>query len=251
MNPTLTEILQKNPKSALKKAASCILLLDTNEYLGKAAETFCKMLFNVRCITRSNRAMRKLPEIVEQTVSDGPPVDYLFNFLSPLKISKKILESAKVAAINFHPAPPEHPGVGCASYAIFEALTEGKWEYGVSAHLMEEEYDAGAILKVLRFPIAQNDYCDTLFDRALNYTLMLYYEVLFQIATQGMLEPSGDLWRKKSGSRKEFEAWMTLKTDDPQELVEKKIRASRHSRFYGPYLEVFGERFALPPREIE
>src|SRR5690606_38212405 len=127
-----------------------------NEYLGKAAETFCKMFFNIKCVTRSNRAMRKLPEIVDQTVKEEP-VDYIFNFLSPLKISKTILESAKIAAINFHPAPPEHPGVGCASYALFEALTLNQWEYGVCAHLMEEEYDAGAILKVLRFPIAQSD----------------------------------------------------------------------------------------------
>lgn len=229
---------------------TCVLLLDTNEYLGGEAEKFCRTLFDVKLVTRCNRGHKVLPPEVLQTVT-SESIDYVFNFLSPLKVSKEILEVVKISPINFHPAPPEYPGVGCASYALFDALGGGKWEYGVSAHIMEEAYDSGTILKVNRFSITKGDYCDTLFERSLSYTLFLFFEVLAEIAEKGMLKPSGDTWARKSGTRKEFDEWMVLRPNDSEDTVRRKIRATRHNRFPGPYVEIFGERFALPPRDIK
>lgn len=233
-----------HPKGA---KAACVLLLNTNEYLGRAAEKFCRAYFDIRFIARSDRAVSKLPQEL-LTMVTNEKVDYLFNFLSPVKVPKDILDAIQIASINFHPAPPEYPGVGCASYALFDALSGGRWEYGVSAHIMEERYDSGAILKVVRFPIAEGDYCDTLFDRSLDYTLLLFYEVLGEIAVKGMPKPSKEQWARKAGTRKEFEAWMTLRPTDADDIARRKIRATRHSRFPGPYVEIFGERFILPPK---
>jgi len=104
-------------------------------------------------------------------------------------------------------------------------------------------------LKVIRFPIAEDDYCDTLFDKALDYTLFLFYEVLRDIAVRGMPGPSQEQWARKAGTRKEFEEWMILRPTDAEDLARRKIRAAQHSRFPGPYVEIFGERFALSPRK--
>lgn len=227
--------------------ATCVLLLDTSEYLARAAEKFCHTFFNIRFIAHSDRTVSQLPQELRQLTANER-IDYLFNFLSPVRVPKDILDAINIASINFHPAPPEYPGVGCASYALFDALSGGRWEYGVSAHIMEERYDSGAILKVVRFPIAKDDYCDTLFDRSLDYTLFLFYEVLRDIAVNGMPSPSGEQWARKAGTRKEFEIWMTLRPTDAEDLARRKIRAAQHSRFPGPYVEIFGERFALMPR---
>ena len=211
--------------------------MDTNEHFANAAEDFCRTLFAVKQVVRSSRGSI-LPEL------DG--ADYLFNFLSCQKVPKKALDSVKMA-INFHTAPPEFPGRGSASYALFNALNGGKWEYGVTAHFMEETFDSGKILKAIRFPIMKDDYCDTLFERALNYTLLLFYDVLNGVATKN-LRFLDEKWARKATTRKEFEKWMILNMNDSEDINYKKIRALQHNKFPGPYIEIFGERFFLSPR---
>ena len=50
-------------------------------------------------------------------------------------------------------------------------------------------------------------------------------------------------------SRKDFEAWMVLNPDDGKEINLMKIRATQHITFPGPFIEMYGQRFELPPRE--
>ena len=47
----------------------------------------------------------------------------------------------------------------------------------------------GEILKIINFPISPDDYCDTLFDRALIYSLILFYQVLENLSNLGKIEP--------------------------------------------------------------
>ena len=79
--------------------------------------------------------------------------DYILCFRSLFILPKSILDKAKIAAINFHPGPPEYPGSGCINFALYE----GVLEYGVTAHLMNEKVDNGSILQVNRFPILKKD----------------------------------------------------------------------------------------------
>ncbi len=224
--------------------SKCILLLDKNEYLATAAEDFCKTLFDIAFVTRCDRQTKVLPKEVFET-SEKYEIEYLFNFLSPLKVSKKTLNNIKKYSINFHPAPPTYPGVGSASYALFSK----EKIYGVTAHVMEETFDSGEILSVLEFSITPGDYCDTLFDRALVYSLILFYQVLENLSNLGKIEPINMKWAKKSTTRKEFEKWITINPNDPVEMNKRKIRSIKHSRFSGPYLKIFDEIFELPPRK--
>ena len=228
------------------KKDSCILLLSKNEYLAQATEDYCRTLYNVKCVVRNERGLKKLPKEVYEASKNGD-IDYIFNFLSAVKVPRDIINSARKLAINFHPAPPEFPGVGCASYALYSKAKE----YGVTAHIMEETYDSGKILKVVRFPISKGDYCDTLFDRSLNYLLILFYDVLYELATKGNIKPCGEKWERKASTRKQFEKWMTLTPEDSDEDARLKIRAAKHNRFTGPYVEIFEEKFVLEPRKKE
>ena len=222
----------------------CILLLDKNEYLANAAEDYCQTLFDIVFVTRSDRQTKVLPkEVYDSSKSNN--VDYLFNFLSPLKVAKETLNNIEKYSINFHPGPPEYPGVGSASYALFN---QDKL-YGVTAHLMAETYDSGEILKIIKFPISSGDYCDTLFDRALIYCLLLFYHVLHEISSVGNIEPISIKWKRNPTTRKEFQQWMTIDPNDPEDVLKRKIRSVKHSRFSGPYLRMFDEIFELPPRK--
>lgn len=223
---------------------SCLLLTSDHEELARSAETFTAQLFDVRLASRQSRAQKALPPALTALLA-AAPVDYLFNFLSPVIVPATVLRRVKRAAINFHPAPPEWPGVGSASYALYE----GAASFGVTAHLMNERVDAGIILRVDRFPITIGETCEELFNRSLERSLQLFRSVLSEIKASGELNPCGETWRRKAITRKEFEAWMTLSSADPIDVIHRKERALRHSRFPGPFLEVAGLRFELPPRK--
>lgn len=223
---------------------SCILLTSDNEHLASSAETFARTLFDVRHVSRHSRSQKSLPsELVSLTQESE--IDFLFNFLSPMIIPGSVLGAVKRASINFHPAPPEWPGVGSASYAIYE----NDRTFGVTAHVMTEKIDAGPIVRVIRFPIFPADTCDRLFGRALNYSLILFYEVLSEIGQSGAVPSTGETWKRRTLTRAQFEKWITVSPQDPSDEIQRKVRAVRHSRFPGPFIEVAGLRFELPPRK--
>jgi methionyl-tRNA formyltransferase len=221
----------------------CVLLLDKNEHLSKAAEDFAGNLYDLVFVIRSDRNDKRLPnELLEIVTKED--VSYLFNFLSPLKIPIEVLDKIAIYSINFHPASPQYPGVGCASFPIFN---EDK-EYGVSAHIIEEEYDSGPIIETLYFPILEGEYCDNLFARSLNFSLVLFYSVLLKISSGEEMLETTEKWHRKSMTRKAFEAWMVLNPEDGEEVNLRKIRATQHISFPGPFIEAYGKRFELPPR---
>src|SRR4029078_1287121 len=58
------------------------------------------------------------------------PVDFIFCF-GPLILRSVILGAANIAAINFHTGPPEWPGRGSCSFALYG----GDKLFGVTSHL--------------------------------------------------------------------------------------------------------------------
>jgi methionyl-tRNA formyltransferase len=221
---------------------SCILLTGDREHLCAAAELYARKLFDVKHVSRYPRHARHLAAEVTDLTRSGE-IDFLFNYLSPVIVPERILGSIRRAAINFHPAPPDWPGIGSASYALYE----GDESFGVTAHLMTAAIDAGPIVRSIRFPIAAEDDCESLWERALSFSLFLFYDVLWHAAGSGQAQPSGEQWKRAAIRRAEFEKWMRVSTGDSPEEIRRKIRALRHSTLPGPYVEVAGVKFSLPP----
>lgn len=225
-----------------KELKTCILLTSDNEYLSNEAEKFVRSLFHVILVKRFSRNEKVLPDEIYPLVS-AKKVDYLFNFLSPIILSQKFLKRIKLASINFHPAPPKWPGVGSASFALFEKDEK----FGVTVHHMMERVDSGEIIRVDYFSILKQDTCDSLIERAFFYSLLSFYEVLHEIASTGNITKSKKKWTRKAITREEFDRFMTLSLDDPPEFIRRKIRAIRSKKFSGPFIQFGGFRFELPP----
>lgn len=165
----------------------------------------------------------------------------IISFLSPVIVPPHLLTAD---TINFHPAPPDYPGRGSASIAIYE----GASHYGATVHRMARKVDTGDILLTKRFPIGPQDGCEHLFERAENLCLALLDETMAHVARHGRFPPpNGERWTRQAMTRKQFEDWLIVDPNDPADM-ERKIRAARHSRFPGPYLIVNGHRFALCER---
>ena len=73
--------------------------------------------------------------------------DFILCFRSHYILKKNLIDKAQIAAINFHPGPPEYPGSGCLNFALYD----NSKEYGVTVHLMNDKVDNGKIIECLRF----------------------------------------------------------------------------------------------------
>ncbi len=213
----------------------CVLLLSDHEHLAAPAEAFARTLFDVRHVSRHARGERALPPAAVDA-SLGGDIDFLLNFLSPIIVPERMLRAVRLAAINFHPGPPEWPGVGAPSYALYH----GDDMFGATAHRMTSDVDAGEIVRVVTFPIATGETCDALFERALHYSLSLFFEIAFGLARDGQVGAAACRWARPAMTRAQFDAWMQLSPADSPDEIARKVRALRHPRYPGPFMVVDG-----------
>lgn len=220
---------------------TCVLLSTANESLARPAELFARECFDVRFESRHGWQNNRITDDLQTALEDGD-IDYLFSFLSPVIIPRYMLEKVRKQCLNIHPAPPEYPGVGGPSRAIYD---EGG-TYGVTAHLMEEKVDTGKIIAVRRFGIFPHDTCETLDIRARMNALGLFQEMMERCLKEE-LRDCGEQWSGVCMSRKQFDDWMTLPLDASRDETLRKARALKHSHYPGPFIEFNGLKFAHQP----
>jgi methionyl-tRNA formyltransferase len=100
--------------------------------------------------------------------------DIIISYLSQWIIPSAVLENASVAALNFHPGPPEYPGIGCTNFAIYNR----EKIFGVTCHHMAAQVDTGRIVAVKRLPLFENDTVYSITRRCYAIILALFYEIL-------------------------------------------------------------------------
>lgn len=175
--------------------------------------------------------------------------DYIISFLSPWILPKEILNKANIAAINFHPAPPKYPGIGCYNFAIYDGVNE----YGVTCHYMIQKVDSGQILAVKRFPLYGNESVLTLNEKSMVYLTELFYEIMNKILNNEELPISDEKWLRTAYTRKEFQELCKLNLDMSKEELAKRLKATY---FLGaldyPNIEIGGKKYLLvDPKELE
>lgn len=87
----------------------------------------------------------KIHEIIKELT-----YDYLISFWNEYYILPHEFGAAKKGAINIHPAPLEHPGLGMFSY-IF-AFPDKRLHHGTTVHEVNEKFDNGQIYISTKFP---------------------------------------------------------------------------------------------------
>lgn len=209
---------------------TCVLLLRDGHYLNQLATSYCSSKLNLLAVAESRA--------VDEAALAALNPDLVLSFLN-----ERILKGALLAApgVNFHPAPPEYPGRGGASLALFD----GRETYGATAHILLRQIDAGPILAVRRFDIGPTDRCDTVYTRAEIAALELFFGIVDRLAQDRRLpSPSQEVWLRKPMTRKEFQDWLVLDPSDEDTFI-RKIKAAAHPRFPGPYVDLHGHRFTL------
>lgn len=164
--------------------------------------------------------------------------DYIISYLSRWVIPEELLDRAKIAAINFHPASPEYPGIGCNNFALYEDAKE----YGVTCHHMARKVDTGRIIAVKRFPVHPKDDVDSLLKRTYENQIELFFEIVGLMAEGKELPVSAETWTRPPFSRKQFNELFKITPDMREEEVKRRIRAISYGPWQ-PYVEIHGYRF--------
>jgi methionyl-tRNA formyltransferase len=217
---------------------NCILFSSAdNDNLHNSAVEIISKKFNIKNSWRLNRESPGINSLKSQ-VDLSEKVDYIFNFLSPKIFPNWLLDHAKNGCINFHPGSFLYPGIGSASYSLFDKQST----YGVTAHFMNHNIDQGEIIAERFFPQSLFKDCATLFNRALEECIPLLSDVV-NLLEESERPKSIRSWSRKAVTRKEFEAWMTLLTLETNLEWDSKIEALLHPTYPGPVIQIGPHKF--------
>lgn len=175
----------------------------------------------------------------------GFEFDLLISFSSPWVIPVYLLEKANVASLNFHPGPPDYPGIGCTNFAIYN---EEK-TFGVTCHHMDEKVDAGAIVEVRHFPLFETDSVKTLTDRCYHHLFALFVSVISDCIADKKLASSPETWTRKPYTRKQLNELCRIELDMEQKEIAKRVRAAAFPGHPGAFLELHGIRFQAQDKD--
>lgn len=162
--------------------------------------------------------------------------DYILSFVSPWILPVKTLRRARKASLNFHPGPPQYPGIGCYNFALYDEVSE----YGVTCHHMAPAVDSGQIVAVRRFPVHGTDSVETLKDRSMTVMLELFYDIVSRLATGSALPVTSETWRRRPFTRLELNELGRVTPDMPPHEVRRRVRAMRYGGFPGAFVDLGG-----------
>ena len=206
-----------------------------------ALEHLNTMNFQVTYVESKGRG-EKIPEDIYMWQGD-----YIFCFRSLFILPEKLLNKATVAAINFHPAPVEYPGSGCANYALYDNAEH----YGVTAHMMNRAVDNGSIIECRRFPIFPMDSVDSLVHRTHHKLLDLFYDTTTAIYFKGkdyitemLTQSSHEKWRGFAKKIAELDKLQNIDLSVSEDDLKKIIRAT-YTQNFPPRLFLHGYEFVL------
>jgi methionyl-tRNA formyltransferase len=214
---------------------------DSVLFLGKTADPnvlkaldFCRLNFSdvTACLGSWGD---ELPDLTKEWEGD-----YIISYLSRWVVPEQVLSRARIAAFNFHPGPPEYPGIGCTNFALYENAEQ----YGVTCHHMAPRVDTGGIIAVSRFPVFPADDVASLLVRTHNYQLILFYDVVGRLVAEGTLPTLHEEWTRRPLTRKELDALCEITLDMSEVEVHRRIRATAFGE-WRPFLEHHGMRFEL------
>ena len=171
-------------------------------------------------------------------------IDLVISYLFWDKIKQPLINLAHNGCINFHPAPlPDYKSRAGYNTAILDQRND----FGVSAHFIDsEEFDAGPIIKVLKFPIDSSK--ETAF--SLEKTAQEKMSVLFKEVVDMLLKGEPIKTTPNKGglylTSEQLEAMKNIDIrNNSAAEINRKIRAFFFPPYKGAKLAIQGEEFTL------
>lgn len=204
-----------------------------NDFYCQKAIDFIKQHFPDNTIIKAKRGQ---PYPHEMQSWEG---DYIISYLSPWVIKENLLNRANKASINFHPGPPEYPGIGCTNFAVYDKVQT----FGITCHHMLPKVDTGKIIQVDRFPLYETDSVYSLTQRCYAHILDMYYKIMEYIIKDKELPVSNEKWMRKPYKRKELNELCKINSNMDLDEVKRRIKAVTFPDAPGAYIEFDNMKF--------
>ena len=169
--------------------------------------------------------------------------DILISYISPWIIPKSVLQKTKKWNMNFHPGPPEYPGIGCFNFALYNLEDT----FGSTAHLMERKVDTGKIIGVNRFKITRKEDVQSLSKKTYKTQLKLYKYIIKYIFLNDSLPECDEHWTRKPYKRNDLEKLSRIEKNMTEFEIKKRIRCTYLKGKPAPFIELYGEKFEYNP----
>lgn len=205
----------------------------TTDWCRKAADK-CREAIGAEVLVVQGCLGDPLPGVVEEWSGD-----VLISFLSPWILPAAVLSRAKVMALNFHPGPPEYPGIGCYNFALYDRAER----YGVTAHVMAPAVDTGKILKVSYFSVDSGETVFSLKEKSMREMFELFCSVTADIAAGCRFQGSGEVWTRRPYTRRELNDLCRIDPSMDQAEVSRRVKATTFPGAPGAWVELYGYRF--------
>lgn len=171
-------------------------------------------------------------------------IDLVISFLFAKRIREPLIKLGSRGCINFHPAPlPDYKSRAGYNTAILEQ----KKTFGVSSHFIDSEtFDAGPIIKVLRFSMDPEKETAWSLEKKTQPKLDQLFEETMKLFMNGKpirtKKNKGGLYLTGAELEKLKEVFPEKET--PAE-IERKIRAFFFPPYHGAYVMLGGKKYTL------
>jgi methionyl-tRNA formyltransferase len=117
-------------------------------------------------------------------------IDIVLSVAANQRFKRELLDVPRLACLNVHSALlPKYRGLD----GIFWALVHGETQVGVTVHLMNEDFDDGAIVGQQPFDVSPNDTLHSLYFKAIEMGSTLLSQALDQFDSGTVLTKTNDI----------------------------------------------------------
>ena len=171
-------------------------------------------------------------------------IDLVISFLFWKRIHAPLIELGRIGCINLHPAPlPDLRGLGGYNLAILE----GRSEWGVSCHFVDEDFDTGDLVAVDRFPIDPQRGTALSLDIASQKRLLALFQSVMERVLDGEELPRAPQGEGRYVALEELER---LRVVVPGDDVDRKLRAFWYPPWPGAVTDVDGQTVTLVDQQL-
>lgn len=168
--------------------------------------------------------------------------ELLISYLSQWIIPGALLNHASIAAINFHPGPPEYPGIGCTNFAVYN----GEKEFGVTCHHMQAKVDTGSIIAVSRFPILETDTVYLITQKCYRAISDLFTEMVEYFIANRKFPTSSESWTRKPYTRKQLNELCMLHPEMTAKEIALRLKATTYGEEVWAQVDTGNKKIPYP-----
>jgi methionyl-tRNA formyltransferase len=184
---------------------------------------------------------------LETVAAKGLAAKRLIGFCTPVIVPKAILDGLDGPAYNFHPGPPDFPGLYPACFAINSRADQ----FGVTAHEMWENVDEGPIVGVDRREISPD--IDRMHLETLSHTMInqLFERLAPALVGDASLPHVDEHWSGTVTRQADFEAICEVPQNISLDDLELRYRAVGQGPDHSLNVKIHGVRFNLDTSQGE